>query len=68
MLQVPSVCYLTFPACDFHSQRYLMVQNGCQSSSFCTHTSGSRTEEEMKEGALFPLKSCFKITTPCFPL
>lgn len=35
---------------------YLTVQNGCQSSSLCTHIPGSRMEEEPKGGTLYPPK------------
>lgn len=50
----PCACSSTFPVCDFHSQTYHMVQSGRQSSSLCTHIPGSRMEEELKEGTLFP--------------
>lgn len=60
MPQAPCACSSTFPVCDFHSQMYHMVQNGCQSSSLCTHIPGSRMEEELKEGTLSPSKKIFQ--------
>lgn len=51
MPQAPPACCSTFPACDFCSLRYLMVSDGCQTSSLGTYVPGSRMEKEL-EGTL----------------